>query len=202
MGMDVIAYTASPRKTPESKKDNGYIVPGTGDPNGEFPSAWYSGTDKEDVHEFLKQEIDLLVVAVPLTCVTFHPISILLLIVIVISKSTTHFLSTDEFALLHKSNPRGTFVTNISRGQVIDQPALVKALHEKLIGGAALDVTDPEPLPADDPLWSAPTVLITPHVSGSTDVYPDRAFELLRENIRRQRSGGKLVNEVDRERGY
>jgi hypothetical protein len=71
--MDVIAYTASPRKTPESKKDNGYIVPGTGDPNGEFPSAWYSGTDKKDVHEFLKQEIDLLVVAVPLTYVSLHP---------------------------------------------------------------------------------------------------------------------------------
>jgi lactate dehydrogenase-like 2-hydroxyacid dehydrogenase len=67
MGMDVIAYTASPRKTPESKKDDGYIVPGTGDPNGDFPSVWYSGTAKEDVHEFLKQEIDLLVIAVPLT---------------------------------------------------------------------------------------------------------------------------------------
>lgn len=67
MGMDVIAYTASPRKTPESRKDDGYIVPGTGDPDGSFPSAWYSGTTKEEVHEFLRQEIDLLVVAVPLT---------------------------------------------------------------------------------------------------------------------------------------
>lgn len=67
MGMDVIAYTASPRTTPESKHDNGYIVPGTGDPDGSIPSAWYSGTSKEDVHEFLKQEIDLLVVSVPLT---------------------------------------------------------------------------------------------------------------------------------------
>lgn len=93
-------------------------------------------------------------------------------------------------------------MTNISRGQVIDQPALVQALHNKLIGGAALDVTDPEPLPADDPLWEAPNVLITPHVSGATDVYADRAFELLRENIRRQRGGGGLVNEVDRGRGY
>jgi|TARA_R110002003_G_scaffold234_5_gene16934 phosphoglycerate dehydrogenase-like enzyme len=71
-----------------------------------------------------------------------------------------------------------------------------------LISGAALDVTDPEPLPADDPLWDAPNVLITPHVSGSTDVYADRAFEVLRENIRRERSGARLVNEVDRERGY
>ena len=78
----------------------------------------------------------------------------------------------------------------------------MKALHDGLIKGAALDVTDPEPLPADDPLWTAPNVLITPHVSGNTDVYADRAFEVFRENIRRQRSGGKLVNEVNRERGY
>ena len=67
MGMDVIAYTASPRKTPESRRDNGYIVPGTGDPDGTFPSAWYSGTSKEELHEFLKQGIDLLVIGVPLT---------------------------------------------------------------------------------------------------------------------------------------
>jgi lactate dehydrogenase-like 2-hydroxyacid dehydrogenase len=70
LGMDVVAYTASPRKTPESKKDDGYIVPGTGDPDGSFPSKWYSGTSKEEVHEFLKQELDLLVIAVPLTYVT------------------------------------------------------------------------------------------------------------------------------------
>lgn len=67
MGMDVIAYTASPRETQDSKRDVGYIVPGTGDPEGKLPSAWYSGTQKEDMHEFLKQDIDLLVVAVPLT---------------------------------------------------------------------------------------------------------------------------------------
>lgn len=67
MGSDVIAYTASPRKTPESRRDEGFIVPGTGDPEGEFPSAWYSGLDKESLHEFLEQKIDLLVLAVPLT---------------------------------------------------------------------------------------------------------------------------------------
>jgi hypothetical protein len=70
MGMDVIAFTASPRETAESRKDTGYIVPGTGDPEGEFPSAWYSGLDKKNLHEFLKQEIDLLVVGVPLTWVS------------------------------------------------------------------------------------------------------------------------------------
>ncbi|KAI1515688.1 SerA Phosphoglycerate dehydrogenase [Pyrenophora tritici-repentis] len=184
MAMDVIAYTASPRKTPESKRDVGYIVPGTGDPDGSIPSAWYSGTDKAAMHEFLKQEIDLLVVAVPLT------------------KTTTHLLSTEEFELLHKSNPRGTYVANIARGQIIDQKALITALEQKQISGAALDVTDPEPLPKDDPLWEAPNVLITPHCSGSTDVYADRAFQVLIENIKRDRSGGDLINEVNRKRGY
>ncbi|CAN9337430.1 unnamed protein product [Alternaria alternata] len=184
MGMDVIAYTASPRTTPESKHDNGYIVPGTGDPDGGIPSAWYSGTSKEDVHEFLKQEIDLLVVSVPLT------------------KATTHLLSTEEFDLLHKSNPKGTYVANIARGPIIDSKALVTALKKELISGAALDVTDPEPLPEDDPLWDAPNVLVTPHCSGASDAYADRAFQVLIENIKQDRSNGKLINEVNRKRGY
>lgn len=111
-------------------------------------------------------------------------------------------LSTDEFELLHKSNSRGTYVVNIARGQIIDQKALIKALETKQIRGAALDVTDPEPLPKDDPLWTAPNILITPHVSGSSDAYAERAFQVLAENIRRERSDGKLVNEVNRSRGY
>ncbi|EUC48789.1 hypothetical protein COCMIDRAFT_33859 [Bipolaris oryzae ATCC 44560] len=184
MGMDVIAYTASPRKIPESKHDNGYIVPGTGDPDGSIPSAWFSGTEKEHIHEFLKQEIDLLVIAVPLT------------------KDTTHLFSTPEFELLHKSNPKGTYVVNIARGQIIDQKALITALETEQIQGAALDVTDPEPLPEDDPLWDAPNVLITPHCSGASDVYVNRAFQLLIENIKHERSGGQLINEVNRKRGY
>jgi phosphoglycerate dehydrogenase-like enzyme len=118
------------------------------------------------------------------------------------SKETTHLLSTDEFALLHASNPRGTYIANIARGQIIDQTALLYALQHNLISGAALDVTDPEPLPADDPLWDAPNCLITPHVSGSSDAYTERAFAVLRENIRRERAGKGLVNEVNRERGY
>lgn len=115
---------------------------------------------------------------------------------------THHFLSAEEFEILHKSNPNGTFIANISRGGIIDQPALIKALEMQQIRGAALDVTDPEPLPSDDPLWSAPNVLITPHVSGGSVEYVPRAFEVLKENLRRRRDGGKLVNEVDRKRGY
>lgn len=67
MGMDVIAYTATPKDTPEKKKDHGYIVPGTGDPDGAIPTAWYSGLDRQSLHEFLRQDIDVLLVSVPLT---------------------------------------------------------------------------------------------------------------------------------------
>jgi phosphoglycerate dehydrogenase-like enzyme len=118
------------------------------------------------------------------------------------SKYTIHLLSTAEFALLHASNPRGTYIATIARGAIIDQSALITALETNQIRGAALDVTDPEPLPKDDPLWDAPNVLITPHVSGSSDAYAERAFQVLATNIRREREGGKLVNEVDRDRGY
>jgi phosphoglycerate dehydrogenase-like enzyme len=118
------------------------------------------------------------------------------------SKSTTHFLSTPEFALLHSSNPSGTHICNIARGAIIDQAALIHALETKQIRAASLDVTDPEPLPKDDPLWDAPNVLITPHVSGSSEVYAERAFEVLRENLRRDRDGRGFVNLVDRGRGY
>jgi phosphoglycerate dehydrogenase-like enzyme len=79
---------------------------------------------------------------------------------------------------------------------------LIKALETKQIRGAALDVADPEPLPKDDPLWTTPNVLITPHVSGASDAYAERAFQVLTANIRRERDGGKLINEVNRDRGY
>lgn len=67
MGMDVIAFTATPKDTAEKRKDHGYIVPGTGDPDGSIPSEWFSGLDKESLHRFLSQDLDALLVSVPLT---------------------------------------------------------------------------------------------------------------------------------------
>ena len=81
------------------------------------------------------------------------------------SKETTHLLSAAEFALLAVSNLSHTYVANISRGAIVDQPALVSALHANELRGAALDVTDPEPLPPNDSLWSTLNVVITPYVS-------------------------------------
>ena len=191
MGMDVIAYTATPRSTPSSKKDTGFIVGGTGDPDGTIPSKWYSGLDKESLHHFLSQDIDHLLVSVPLT------------------PQTKDFLAAPEFEILGKRN---AFVSNISRGQIIHQADLIAALEQGAkndhqdggggLRGAALDVADPEPLPKDDPLWDAPNCIITPHISGHGTTYTERAFQVLDVNLRRREQGGQLINVVDRKRGY
>ncbi|KAI9835760.1 MAG: hypothetical protein M1819_001939 [Sarea resinae] len=186
MGMDVIAYTAGPRDTPESKKDKGFIVPGTGDADGTIPSAWYSGSDKESLHHFLKQDIDVLLVSVPLT------------------PATRHLLGAAEFDLLGRT--KNTFISNISRGQIVDQAALIRALKQPVaeggLRGAALDVTDPEPLPRDSELWDLDNVQVTPHISGRGIAYSERSFQVLELNLQKRARGEKLINVVDRRRGY
>ncbi|KAI9789468.1 MAG: hypothetical protein M1816_006010 [Peltula sp. TS41687] len=186
MGMDIIAYTATPRPTKDSKRDQGYIVPGTGDPDGSIPSAWYSGLEKSQLHEFLRQDIDILLVSVPLTT------------------QTTHFLSKKELEILGKR--RNAFISNISRGQVIKQDDLIEALKRKPeeggLRGAALDVTDPEPLPKESELWTLPNVILTPHISGSAETYVERAFQVLETNLSRMEKGEGLINVVHRKRGY
>jgi phosphoglycerate dehydrogenase-like enzyme len=76
-------------------------------------------------------------------------------------------------------------VVNVARGRVVDEPALVAALREGRIGGAALDVTADEPLPQDSPLWDMPQVLITPHTAGETHSYEDNVLDMMMENIER-----------------
>ena len=94
------------------------------------------------------------------------------------------------------------FLVNIGRGALIDQNALIAALQEQRLGGAALDVTDPEPLPADSPLWVMENVIITPHIAGLSTHYNDRIVDLLSENLRRYLTGEPLLNLVQRELGY
>ena len=94
------------------------------------------------------------------------------------------------------------YLINIARGSVVDEPALIEALRNQQITGAALDVFTREPLPADSPLWDLPNVILTPHVSGPTPRYTERATELFRENLRRYLAGEPLLNEVDPARGY
>jgi phosphoglycerate dehydrogenase-like enzyme len=84
----------------------------------------------------------------------------------------------------------------------LDQAALKQALDDDVLSGAALDVTDPEPLPKDDPLWDAKNVIITPHVSSLGTEYLDRAFDVFLLNWARHERGEKMVNVVERKRGY
>ena len=92
----------------------------------------------------------------------------------------------------------GTLFVNVGRGELVDQAALVEALESGHLAGAGLDVTDPEPLPADDPLWGLPNVIITPHNSGSTDGTDRRAGDTFFENLERWVAGAELLNQVSR----
>jgi phosphoglycerate dehydrogenase-like enzyme len=91
---------------------------------------------------------------------------------------------------------------NVGRGPLVDEIALADALRSKKIGGAALDVFDKEPLPADSPLWDFDNLLITPHTAGMTDKLWERHYVLFSENLRRYLSGQPLLALVDKKSGY
>ena len=103
-----------------------------------------------------------------------------------------------QFELMKK----GSYFIGISRGKLYDINALVKALDEKRLAGAGVDVTDPEPLPKGHPLWKFENVVITPHVAGQSDTLQARRMELIKENVRRFAAGEHLLNVVDKKKGY
>jgi phosphoglycerate dehydrogenase-like enzyme len=185
MGMRVHAYTLHPRTTPDSRRDHGWTPHGLGDPDGSLPARWFAGGSEAELHAFLGSGLDLLVVATPLT------------------DRTTHLLGRREFEVLAEGRGKGrTFVSNIARGPVVSTGDLIEALEEGLIRGAALDVTDPEPLPDGHALWGAKNVIITPHVSGASTRYYERVLGILEENLGRVAAGRELVNLVEKTRGY
>lgn len=96
----------------------------------------------------------------------------------------------------------GAYLINVARGPLIDDAALIEALQQQRIAGAALDVFDEEPLPADSPFWSLQNVLITPHTAAVTEKLWDRHYDLIVENLNRLLAGKPLLNEVDKHRGY
>jgi phosphoglycerate dehydrogenase-like enzyme len=100
-----------------------------------------------------------------------------------------------------KMKPSAYFI-NVSRGGLVDQQALVKALKEKRIRGAGLDVTTPEPLPSEHPLWTCPNLVITPHNSTVAAIRQVRLIGLIAENVRRYSNGLPLMNVVDKAKGY
>jgi phosphoglycerate dehydrogenase-like enzyme len=94
------------------------------------------------------------------------------------------------------------FLINIARGEVVDEDALVRCLRAGGLAGAALDVFDQEPLPAEHPFWSLPNLVITPHVSGYTPQYFDKMLAIFEDNLARYVEGRPLHNVVDKRLGY
>lgn len=128
----------------------------------------------------LLAEADYLVLAVPLT------------------PETRGLIGPRELATMK----RGARLINVARGSVVDEDALLDALRSGHLAGAVLDVFRQEPLPPESGLWELPQVLLTPHISGGTPRYMERAIELFCDNLRRYLAGEPLRNVVDPQRGY
>lgn len=164
------------KRNVKQPKDVGYILSGSGDPGGDVPDRIYPG----EATRSMLSECDYVVVTLPLTA------------------KTRHIFNED---LLKEMKPNA-YLINVGRGGLVDEKALVKALKKGWIAGAGLDVFEEEPLPADSPLWSMENVILTPHVSGFTPYYDQRAVNLFAENLRRYIAGEPLLNRVNREIGY
>lgn len=169
LGMRIVAV--KPR--PEIRHDTAYRVPGTGDPDGSIPER-IVGVDGLAA---AAAEADVMVLTLPLT------------------DASRGIIDSAVLAALRPS----AWLINVARGALVDEAALLDALRGGRLAGAVLDVTVEEPLPADNPLWDAPNVILTPHASGVTLRFFD---ELLVENVRRYLAGEPLLNVVDPERGY
>jgi phosphoglycerate dehydrogenase-like enzyme len=111
---------------------------------------------------------------------------------------TKHLIGAAEIARMK----RGARLINVGRGSLLDETALVFALENGTLGGAALDVAETEPLPAESPLWKAPNLFLTPHTSGVSDRLWDRQTEILIELLERWFDGREMLNRVDFARGY
>jgi phosphoglycerate dehydrogenase-like enzyme len=111
---------------------------------------------------------------------------------------THHLIGERQLALMRAD----AYLVNVARGSVVDEDALVAALQRGAIAGAGLDVFQEEPLPSSHPLWSLQNVILTPHVSGVTPQYFERALALFTDNLARHLEGKPLRNTVNQELGY
>jgi phosphoglycerate dehydrogenase-like enzyme len=115
-----------------------------------------------------------------------------------LTAGTRQLIGAAELALL----PPTAVLVNVGRGALVDTDALVDALARGLIAGAALDVTDPEPLPASHPLWAEPRCLITPHMADTPEMTAPLLARRIEENVRAFHGGGAFVGVVDPALGY
>ncbi|MCA9133210.1 MAG: D-2-hydroxyacid dehydrogenase [Planctomycetales bacterium] len=128
----------------------------------------------------LAQQSDILILALPLN-------------------AHTNRLISEEVL---QAMPRGSYLINVARGQVVDEPALVRALQTQHLAGAGVDVTYVEPLPVDSPLWELPNVIITPHVGAQAASRVDDSTRFACRNLQRYFAGESLFNVVDKQLGF
>lgn len=171
-GMRVLAT----KRRADRWRDRGYRVQGTGDLEGAVPDRIYP---PKELRRMLAQ-CDFVVISVPLT------------------PETERMIGQEELRAMKPS----AYLVNISRGGIVDETALIRALREGWIAGAGLDVFETEPLAEDSPLWDFDNVILSPHVAGFTPHYDQRAADLFAENLRRYLTGEELLNLVDKGKGY
>jgi phosphoglycerate dehydrogenase-like enzyme len=170
------ATVLATKREAKSPEDIGYTPEDSGDPEGDLFTRLYP---PQAIKSMFK-ECDFVVVSVPLTA------------------ETRGMISTEELAALQPS----AYLVDASRGGVVDHDALIEALNENRLAGAALDVFEDEPLPTDHPLWDIPNVIITPHIAGFSAQYNQRANTLFIENLKRYLAEEPLLNLIDLEKGY
>lgn len=115
-----------------------------------------------------------------------------------VTAATRGMIGRAQFSAMKKDG----YLINVGRGPLVDEPALIEALREHRIAGAALDVFDQEPLPPESPLWDLENLLITPHTGGMTGKMWDRHYAIFAENLRRFLAGQPLLAIVDKRAGY
>jgi len=115
-----------------------------------------------------------------------------------LTKETYHLIGAAELALMKPS----AYLINVTRGGIIDEPALVAALQGGQIAGAGLDVVEKEPLAADSPLWDAPNLILTPHRAGASQHRPRKLYEFFLANLERYLNGEQPLNVIDKRRGF
>jgi len=171
-GMVVLAC----KRNPGQRADDGYCLPGTGDPTGALPDEWLGHGQLDR----LLARSDAVVLCAPLTPETQGMIGA---------------------AQLARMKPTAYFI-NVGRGASVDEAALARALAERRIAGAAVDVFAQEPPPPGHPLYGLASAILSPHVSGFLPSYDEKCSVLFAENLRRFLAGAPLLNLVDRARGY
>ena len=173
LGMIVVASKRDLRQMTMREK---YIEAGLGDDDAEVPTRLYPA----EALASMVAVCDYVVLSLPLT------------------DDTRHIINEEIFEAMKKS----AVLINVARGAVVDEAALVSALAAEKIAGAALDVFEEEPLPETSPLWEMENVIITPHISGDTARYHEKAAALFAENLSRYINNEPLLNKYERERGY